>query len=204
MSKRSLSLLTASILVLVASVAVPPSREWLNRNAGAANIIVGAALVLVAAVTAWLARGAVQQRVSELEGEHVAAVSAVFHELRAVAVPLRYALEHGDLISVRAMESYGDVYRGLLVPFYRGLPQPIATRAATTYGLLRELRSEVAANLSWPGAKLAAVFNDDVRGTLVALSAHAGQFGVTLEGIPHEIAKADVALDRMQIPTRVG
>jgi hypothetical protein len=57
---------------------VPPSREWVNHNAGATNLVVGAALALVATATAWLARQATLQRMSELLHDHVAAVGAVF------------------------------------------------------------------------------------------------------------------------------
>jgi hypothetical protein len=113
-------------------------------------------------------------------------------------------LEHGDLISSMAMESYGDVFRSLSVPFYRSLPHELGAKAAATYGLLRQLRSELSAHQTWPPAKLDAIYHDDVRSTLTAFLEHAARFGVRLEGIPGTIAKHDIALYHMQTPSQVG
>jgi hypothetical protein len=199
---RTAAVVLGSLIVLGGfgvAILVPPIRERLDRHAGAIGALTSGALVVFAAVTAWAARASWAQRGEELAGEHAAAVVAVFHELRAVAVPLSYALQHGFIISALSMESYGDVYRQLLVPLYRGLPLHLAERLSKTYVLLRKLRAEQ----DWNAASLEAIFNDDVRNTLLGLQEHGHDVGLTLDGIPDSVPRDDIVLYHQQPPPRI-
>jgi len=71
---------------------------------GAAAIISGCALLIVAAVSAGIGLVALTRRADELRDDHVAAVIAAFYELCALATALSLALR-GDIASFRAMEA---------------------------------------------------------------------------------------------------
>jgi hypothetical protein len=129
--------------------------------------------------------------------EHAAAVEAVFHELVAIADPLRLVLEHGNL-ALRVPFTLFATYRQVLGPFYLGLPPDLGRKVARTYSFL-DIQRTAFESMTVIVLQLKLVFNEELATTIAYLRSHLHDLGRDIPAGPGPIDDGDVHLTQQMV-----